>query len=95
MILPLFDYSGFLLLSCPKTDREDLPIIQNNVLRLCLNLRLKNRVSLVDIHHRANLISLEQRRCMQLVSLLFIHGESHQNVFEIPTRVTRAAAIRK
>ena len=95
MILPLFDYSGFLLLSCQKTDREDLQIIQNNVLRLCLNLRLNDRVSLVDIHHRANLIILEQRRCIQLLSLLFIHGEFHPNVFETPARVTRAAAIRK
>ena len=95
MILPLFDYSGFLLLSCLKTDREDLQIIQNNALRLCLNLRLNDRVSLCNIHATSNLASLEQRRCIQLLSLLFIHGESHLNVFEIPARNTRAAAIRK
>ena len=95
MILPLFDYSGFLLLACLKTDREDLQIIQNNALRLCLDIRLNDRVSLVDIHLRAKLISLEQRRCIQLLTLLFVHGESHENVFEIPARNTRAANIRK
>ena len=42
MILPLFDYSGFLLLACLKTDREDLQIIQNNALRLCLDIRLSD-----------------------------------------------------
>ena len=39
MILPLFDYSGFLSISCNKTDREDLQVIQNNALRHCLGLR--------------------------------------------------------
>ena len=48
MILPLFDYSGFLLLSCFKTDKEDLQVIQNNALRLCLDIRLNDRVSLID-----------------------------------------------
>ena len=95
MMLPLFDYSGFLLLSCLKSDREDLQIIQNNALRLCLGLRLNDRISLVDIHSRANLLSLEQRRCIQLLSLLFVHGQTHNNVFEIPARNTRAADVCK
>ena len=95
MILPLFDYSGFVLLSCNKTDREDLQTIQNNTLRHCLGLRLNDRVSLSDIHLQANLLSLEQRRCIQLLSLLFMHGKSHENVFEIPARQTRAANIPK
>ena len=38
MILPLFHYSGFLLLACPKTDREDLETIQNYALRLCIGV---------------------------------------------------------
>ena len=95
MILPLYDYSGFLLLSCYKTDREDLQVIQNNALRLCLGLRLNDRISLTEIHSRANLLSLEQRRCIQLLCLLFIHGESHENVRDIPVRNTRAATVRK
>ena len=64
MILPLFDYSGFLLIACNKSDREDLQIIQNNALRNCLELRLNDRISLVEIHRRAKLCSLEQRRCI-------------------------------
>ena len=71
MIMPIFDYSGFLLFSCNKTDREYLQIIQNNALRHCLGLRLSDRISIAEIHWRANLVSLEQRRCIQ--SLLLLH----------------------
>ena len=95
MILPLLDYSSFLLLACPKTDREDMQIIQNNALRLCNDVRLSDRITLIEIHSRANLLSLEQRRCIQLLSLLFRHGQSNENVSEIPARNTRAATIRK
>ena len=66
---------------------------QNNALRLCLNIRHNDRVSLVEIHSRSNLISLEQCRCIQLLSLLLIHSESHSNVFEIPARNSQAADI--
>ena len=95
MILPLFDYSGFLLLSCNKTDREDLQTIQNNALRSCLGIRLNDRISLVDIHKSANLVSLEQRRCIQLLVLLSLHGQSHPDVFSVAPRNTRAANRKK
>ena len=36
-----------------------------------------DRVSLVDIHCDVKLSSLEQRRCIQLLSLLFLHGQSY------------------
>ena len=95
MILPLFDYSGFLLISCYKTDREDLQVIHNNALRLCLDIRLTDRISLVEIHRKANLVGLEQRRCIQLLSLLYIPGTNNPDVYHIPPQNTRAANRRK
>ena len=95
MIMPLFDYSGFLLISCNKTDREDLQIIQNNALRCCLTLRQNDRISLVEIHRRAKLVSLEQRRCIQLISLLFLYGKMNPDVVVVPPRNTRAAKRKK
>ena len=74
---------------------SDNIIIQNNALRLCLDIKLNDRILLTDIHKRANLISLEQRHCIQLLSLLFQHGELNLNVFENPVRNTRAANVRK
>ena len=41
------------------------------------------------------MLSLEQRGCIQLLSLLFKHGQNNPNVFEILARNTRAADIRK
>ena len=60
-ILPLFDYAGFLLISCNKKDRNDLPVIQNNYLLISYNVRLLDCFSLNEIVHReANLVGLEQ-----------------------------------
>ena len=81
--------------SCSKTDREDLQVIQNNALRLCLDIRLNDRISLVEIHRRSNLVSLEQRCCIQLLSLLYIHGKLYPDVLAIPPRNTRAANRKK
>ena len=69
----------FSSVTCLKSDREDLQIIQNNALRLRLGLR----ISLVDIHSRANLISLDQRCCMQLLSLLFVHGHTQWSILKL------------
>ena len=83
------------MIACNKTDREDLQKIQNNALRLCLNIRLNDRISLVEIHKRSNLVSLEQRRCIQLLSLLHVHGTMNPEVIHVPPRNTRAANIKK
>ena len=37
-ILPVLDYSGFLLHSCNVSDRHDLQILQNDALRTCYNV---------------------------------------------------------
>ena len=95
MILPLFDYSVFFLLSCNKTDWKDLQTIQNNALRSCLGIRLNDRISLVDIHKSANLVSLEQRHCVQLLVLLFLHGQSHLDVYSVAPSNTRVANRKK
>ena len=42
------------------------------------------------MHKRANLLSLEQRRTLQLLHLMFIHKDNADNL-RIPERNTRAA----
>ena len=66
-ILPLLDYAGFLLISGNVSDRQDLQTLQNNALRVCYNVRLRDRISIELMHNRANLLSLEQRRQKQLL----------------------------
>ena len=87
-ILPLFDYAGFLLISCDKSDHNDLQVIQNNILRCCNNVRLLDRLTLVDMHRDASLVSLEQRRKLQLLGLMYIY-KNCRNVERIFPRNTR------
>ena len=58
-ILPIIDYSGFLLLSCKNGDIDELQKIQNDVLRICNRTKLSDRVSLVTLHKNCNIIGLK------------------------------------
>ena len=91
-ILPILDYAGFLLIACNISDRSELQKLQNHALRVCYNVRLCDRVSIIQMHSRAGLLSLEQRRKKQLLSLMFIYKQRH-NVARIHSRRTRAAEI--
>ena len=91
-ILPILDYAGFLLVSCNISDRSDLQKLQNHALRICYNVRLRDRVSIVYMHSEAGLLSLEQRRQKQLLSLMFIYKQRH-DVARVHARETRAAQI--
>ena len=42
-ILPVFDYAGFMLISCNKSDRKDLQVIQNDALRTCYNVKRRDK----------------------------------------------------
>ena len=90
-ILPIFDYAGFMLISCNKSDRHDLQVIQNDALRTCYNVKRRDKLSIASMHKRANLVGLEQRRSLQLLSLMYLHKDDAQNLM-IANRQTRAAA---
>ena len=59
-ILPILDYSGFLLISMTKAQKNEFQTMQNDVLRFAKNVRLVDRISRKDLHKEANLLSLEQ-----------------------------------
>ena len=75
------------------SDRQDLQRLQNNALRICFNIRLRDRVTIVQMHHRAKLLSLEQRRQKQLLNLLFIYKTRQDNIRRVHGRNTRAANV--
>ena len=89
-ILPLFDYSGFLLHSINASDCYDLQVIQNDALRTCYNVRLRDRLSVKKLHAEAKLSSLDQRRIVQLLLLMYNHKARH-NVRRPVVRLTRNA----
>ena len=92
-ILPLFDYTGFMLLSTNISDRNDLQVLENTALRICYNARLRDMVNIELMHTRANLISLDQRRQKQILFLLFIDKNRHDHVRRIHARNTCAADV--
>ena len=91
-ILPVLDYSGFLLISCNKSDRGDLQKLQNHALRICFNVKLRDKISIERMHNRAGLLSLDQRRQKQVVCIMFIHKQRF-TVARVHARMTRAAGI--
>ena len=42
-ILPVLDYAGFVLISCNKSDRHDLQVLQNDALRTCFNVKRRDK----------------------------------------------------
>ena len=87
-ILPLFDYGGFLSLSMINESKNDLQVMQNDILRICNNSRIADKISIGKLHKKARLLSLSQRWEKQLLSLMY-HCSKHENVRKIGERVIR------
>ena len=62
--------------------------MESNILRNCYNVRLLGQWSLVDMHREASLVSLEQRRTVQLLGLMYVH-KGFSNVERVFARNTR------
>ena len=71
VILPIMDYAGFLMIAYTKDRKCDMQIMQNDALRFCSKNRRVDRILLEEMHKTANLSSLEQRRCIQLLTLMY------------------------
>ena len=89
-ILPVLDYAGFVLISCNKSDRHDLQVLQNDALRTCFNVKRRDKLSVARMHKQAKLLSLEQRRSLQLLQLMYLHRNNMENL-RVMNRNTRAA----
>ena len=89
-ILPLIDYAGFLLLALNKSDLDDLQIIQNDILRICIVSKVSDRVSLVNLHKKCKIISLKQRMQKQLMWLMYVMSRD-ESYIRVPQRDTRSA----
>ena len=78
-ILPVIDYSGFLLLSCSNGDRSELQKIQNDMLRICFKSKLAEKVKISELHRKAHMLSLKQRMRKQPLWLMYIHSLNRNN----------------
>ena len=87
--MPYSDYGGLLLLSCTRKQKEYLQTLQNNAFRICLHYKLADRFSERALHLESKLQSLEQRRKLQLLKLMYCHSKKVCNIKAVvrPTRV--------
>ena len=88
MILPLLDYCGFLLISSTKEQKRELQKKQNDAIRTCLSYNLVDHIAIDRMHYEMGLISLEQRRSIQLLKLMFVRSKKPGNL-KIPVRLLR------
>ena len=80
MMLPLFDYSGFLLLSCNLGQKRELQRIQHNCIRTCLLYNRIEHITIERLHQEMRLVSLEQRRQIQCLNLIYILSKKESNI---------------
>ena len=75
-IMPIFDYAVFfLLISTRDGVKNDLQVMQNDAIRFCKNIRLMDRISLSFLHNSITPLSLEHRRQIQVLKLMYIDSQ--------------------
>ena len=91
MILPFIEYAGFMLVSCNIENRRELQKCQNDALRLCLRIKVVDRIRIEDLHARCKIVSLEQWRRTQLLLLMYKKSKdlALHKVFARNTRESR------
>ena len=89
MILPIFDFAGFMLTACTLGQKRELRKLQNRGIRTCLLYHRREHISIQRLHNEFKILSLEQRRQIQLLKLLF-HRSKNPIYLKIPVRPTRA-----
>ena len=88
MILPILDFAGFMLISCTLGQKRELRKLQNRGIRTCLLYNRREHISVQRLHNEFRILSLEQRRHVQLLKLLFARSKK-QMYLKLPTRPTR------
>ena len=90
-ILPLVEYVSYLMFLNRKHDVDKLQKLQNKALRLCNNVIDPRTVSVNALHMQANLLTLLQRRELQLLCLMYDVSKTSINLVRETLVHTRQA----
>ena len=71
-ILPIIDHAGFMLIACNSEAKENMQILQNDILRICCRYKRSDNISIEPFHKECKILSLEQRMRKQLLCLMFL-----------------------
>ena len=92
-ILPYLEYAGFMLVACNIEDRRDLQKCQNDALRICTHVNLNDHYRIQDLHVRCKIISLEPRRRIQLLLLMYKKSKDISMLKVFPRNTRRSTRI--
>ena len=70
MILSLIDYGNIFLTCCTQKDKSDLQVLQNEILRCCLKIDDPLDQNILEMHNLFNILMVDQRRILQLLTLI-------------------------
>ena len=84
MIAPTLEYCSFFIGSAHSAELLKLQRMQNHALRICLNTRVRG-TSVADLHTLAEIDTLERRRKIQLLLIMWKLGHGGEAI--IPVRV--------
>ena len=87
-ILPLVEYVSYMLFFNRKIDVDKFQKLQNRALHMCFDIYDPRDISLVDLHKNAKLLTLQARRDIHLINLMFDlrDVEGYINVPVVETR---------
>ena len=96
-ILPFVEYAGFILISCNIDDRQALQKCQNDALRICAKVSLKDLIGIDELHAKFKITSLEQRLykrspyfvCSNLRDALSLEIIDLPDIYSFKTRIKR------
>ena len=86
----MLDYASFIVIACTKLHRQDLHILHIDALPTCYNVKHRDKLSIMNMHTKAKLLSLEQQHTFQLLSFMYMHKSNPVNLRQI-ARNTHAA----
>ena len=101
-ILPIIEYAGFMRTACNSEAKENMQILQNNILRICCRYKHSDKISIERLHTECKISSIEKHMQKQLLWLRFVlpqNGKYHcqttrdtQNAlkinFKVPDKIT-------
>ena len=95
-ILPFLEYARFMIIACIMEDMRKLQKYQNKALRICINVKLSDQIRIEDLHARCNIVSLEQRRRIQILMLMCKRrtDSTMHKVFVRDTRIRRRTVFK-
>ena len=94
MVLPVLDYSDFLLEGAPEDSVKPVQTVQNNCLRCVRKIRNPRDISRVQLHIDCNCKTLKERRDRNLLGIMYTYASDIAHTVAAPRRLRNYEKVR-